>query len=98
MKMCTLPLLAGPNVGSSFVVPTVASSIDLVVQVGLERNGRRSVREISALPGRVEGDVVEVAELFVGREGDLRRGNGFPCHEDRFAQAGYNLTELLGDR
>ena len=30
-KMCTLPLLAGENVGSRFVVPTVAGSIDLVV-------------------------------------------------------------------
>src|SRR5690606_31187017 len=28
-KMCTLPLLAGPNVSSSFVVPTVAASVDL---------------------------------------------------------------------
>src|SRR4051795_3295709 len=33
VKMCTLPLLAGENVSSRFVVPTVASSIDLVVQV-----------------------------------------------------------------
>src|SRR6188472_1619647 len=31
VKMCTLPLLAGENVSSRFVVPTVASSIDLVV-------------------------------------------------------------------
>src|SRR5690606_20538569 len=60
MKMCTLPLLAGPNVSSSFVVPTVASSVDLVVHLGLEADGQRKVREIAALPGRVEGDVVEI--------------------------------------
>ena len=30
-KMCTLPLLAGENVGHAFVVPTVASSVDLVI-------------------------------------------------------------------
>src|SRR5437763_11760166 len=30
-KLCTLPLLAGENVSYQFVVPTVASCIDLVV-------------------------------------------------------------------
>ena len=30
-KMCTLPLLAGENVGHAFVVPTVAACVDLVV-------------------------------------------------------------------
>src|SRR6476660_4787065 len=34
-KMCTLPLLAGENVTDAFVVPTVASCIDLVVQIGV---------------------------------------------------------------
>jgi pilus assembly protein CpaF len=29
-KLCTLPLLAGENVAHAFVVPTVASSIDIV--------------------------------------------------------------------
>ena len=53
--MCTLPLLAGENVGHRFVVPTVASSIDLVVHITTERDGRRVVSEIVAIPGRVEG-------------------------------------------
>ena len=66
-KMCTLPLLAGENVSARFVVPTVAASIDLVVHAALERDGRRTVREIAAVPGRVEGDVVEIADLFVRR-------------------------------
>ena len=35
-KMCTLPLLAGENIGSRFVVPTVASSIDLVVHISAD--------------------------------------------------------------
>ena len=96
-KMCTLPLLAGSNVSSSFVVPTVASSIDLVVQLGLESDGQRRVREIVALPGRVEGEVVEMADMFTrhGRDG-LVRADGFPPHEDRFERAGYDLRELLG--
>lgn len=98
VKMCTLPLLAGPNVSSSFVVPTVASSIDLVVHLGLERDGRRIVREISAIPGRAESEVVEIAELFVQRDGELVRGEGFPPHRERFARAGYDVAHLLGDR
>ncbi|MEO8851440.1 MAG: ATPase, T2SS/T4P/T4SS family [Allobranchiibius sp.] len=98
VKMCTLPLLAGPNVSSSFVVPTVASSIDLVVHLGLERDGRRIVREISAIPGRAENEVVEIAELFVQRDGELVRGEGFPPHRERFARAGYDVAHLLGDR
>ena len=97
-KMCTLPLLAGSNVSSSFVVPTVASSIDLVVQLGLEADGQRRVREIVGLPGRVEGDVVEMADLFTRGEGhELRRADGFPPHPDRFERAGFDLRQLLGE-
>jgi len=94
-KMCTLPLLAGENVAARFVVPTVASSIDIVVHVALERDGRRVVREIAAVPGRVEQDVVEIADLFVRRDGDLRRVDGFPPHPDRFERAGYDVAALL---
>ena len=60
-KMCTLPLLAGTNVSSSFVVPTVAGSVDVVIHLGLDADGHRRVREIVALPGRVEGEIVEIA-------------------------------------
>ncbi len=95
VKMCTLPLLAGENVGSRFVVPTVASSIDLVVHVALERDGVRRVREIVGVPGRVEGDVVEIADLFVQRGGVLSRADGFPPHLDRFENAGYDVAALL---
>ncbi|GIL35593.1 CpaF family protein [Phycicoccus sp. DTK01] len=94
-KMCTLPLLAGENVSARFVVPTVASSIDLVVHAALERDGRRTVREIVAVPGRAEEDVVEIAELFVRRGGELVRADGFPPHEDRFERAGHDLAALL---
>jgi len=98
VKMCTLPLLAGPNVSSTFVVPTVAASIDLVVHIALDRDGARRVREIVAVPGRVEGDVVELADIYVQREGRLVRGSGFPTHEEQFHRAGYDVAELLGDR
>ncbi|MGL4743269.1 MAG: CpaF family protein [Dermatophilaceae bacterium] len=95
IKMCTLPLLAGENVSARFVVPTVASSVDLVVHAALERDGRRHVREIAAVPGRVEGEVVEIADLFVRRDGELRRADGFPRHVDRFERAGYDVAALL---
>ncbi|MBM6546894.1 CpaF family protein [Janibacter sp. YIM B02568] len=94
-KMCTLPLLAGENVGSRFVVPTVASSIDIVVHAALERDGVRRVREIVALPGRVESDVVEIADIFSQRAGQLVRADGFPPHVDRFERAGYDVVGIL---
>ena len=94
-KMCTLPLLAGENVSHAFVVPTVASSVDLVVHTATDAEGRRRVREIAAVPGRVEGDVVEVEEIFTTRSDRLVRAGGHPPHADRFARAGYDLAALL---
>lgn len=94
-KMCTLPLLAGENVSSKFVVPTVASSIDLVVHVGLEAGGSRHVREIVAIPGRVEADVVEVADIFTTQGAELVCAQGFPPHPERFARIGVDLADLL---
>ncbi|MGB3258414.1 MAG: ATPase, T2SS/T4P/T4SS family [Ornithinimicrobium sp.] len=96
-KMCTLPLLAGPNVSSSFVVPTVASSIDIVVHVALQADGHRRVQEIVALPGRAEAEVIEVADLFTRQRGALVRQQGYPPREERFERAGYDLADLLGD-
>lgn len=95
VKICTLPLLAGENVSSRFVVPTVASSVDLVVHVALDADGVRRVHEIVAVPGRVEGDVVETADLFTRRTGDLVRADGYPPHPERFARAGIDLVALL---
>jgi len=97
-KLCTLPLLAGENVGSRFVVPTVAGCVDLVVHCAFDAEGRRRVREVVALPGRVEGEVIEVADLFVTRAGQLVRADGYPPHPDRFAQVGVDLAVLLAGR
>jgi pilus assembly protein CpaF len=94
-KMCTLPLLAGENVSSRFVVPTVAASFDLVVHLGLDADGTRRVREIVAVPGRVENDVVETADVFTQRGDRLVRAEGFPPHEDRFRRRGIDLPGLL---
>jgi pilus assembly protein CpaF len=94
-KLCTLPLLAGDNVTTKFVVPTVAGCIDLVVHISAETGARRVVREVLAIPGRVEGDVVEASEVFVTRDDRLVRADGWPPHVERFARAGFDLTELL---
>ncbi len=95
-KMCTLPLLAGDNVGHAFVVPTVAGSVDLVVHAETDGAGARRVREIVAVPGRVEGSVVETADLFTTQGERLVRADGFPPHPERFARAGIDLLAVLG--
>ncbi len=94
-KLCTLPLLAGNNIAADFVVPTVAGCVDIVVHTATGRDGRRRIREIAALPGRVEAGVVEIADVFTLRGAHLVRGTGFPPHEERFEAAGYDLAQLL---
>jgi pilus assembly protein CpaF len=95
VKMCTLPLLAGENVSHSFVVPTVASCVDLVVHIGKDGAGHRRVREIVAVPGRIEGDVVETADIFTSRHGRLVRADGYPPHAERYDWVGADLRALL---
>ena len=73
VKMCTLPLLAGENISARFVVPTVASSVDLVVHLGIDAHGVRRVNEIVGVPGRVENDVIETEPSSSGVGGELRR-------------------------
>jgi len=97
-KLCTLPLLAGENVSDRFVVPTVASAVDLVVHLDLDQSGRRRTREIVAVPGRVEQGVVETAEIFATRGNQLVRADGFPPHAERFARGGVDLAALLRGR
>lgn len=94
-KLCTLPLLAGENISASFVVPTVAAAVDLIVHARLEPGGRRRICEIVALSGRVEGPVVEMTDLFHMRGGELVRAQGYPPHPERFELAGIDLPRLL---
>ncbi|CAB4966460.1 unannotated protein [freshwater metagenome] len=94
-KLCTLPLLAGQNIPGDFVVPTVAGCVDLVVHAATGHDGGRRIREISALPGRVESGVVEMSDIFLDRGAGLERAGGFPPHAERFARAGFDLADLL---
>lgn len=95
VKMCTLPLLAGENISARFVVPTVASSVDLVVHLGIDAQGVRRVNEIVSVPGRVENDVIEVEPIFERVGGTLRRGVGMPARLERFGRAGIDLHQIL---
>ncbi len=97
IKLCTLPLLAGENVTAAFIVPTVAASVDLIVQVDMDHLGARTVREITALPGRVENGIVETTDIFNTQDGFLVRADGFPPHPERFQRNGINLVGLLAD-
>ena len=97
VKMCTLPLLVGENIGSRFVVPTVASSVDLVVHLALDPTGRRMVEEIVSVPGRVENDIIETEPLFTARDGRLCRSSGMPTRTERFARHGVDVHRLLGE-
>jgi pilus assembly protein CpaF len=94
-KLCTLPLLAGENISSAFVVPTVASCIDLVVHCSRHGNGRRQVTEILSLGRRVENGIIESSPVFVMTDGSLQpRANAMPSAE-KFARAGYDVAALL---
>jgi pilus assembly protein CpaF len=95
VKMCTLPLLAGENVSARFVLPTVASSVDLVVHVQVDGDGRRRVSEIVGIPGRVEGDVIEASDIFIRRGDRVVRAEGYPPHLDRYQRAGIDVATLL---
>ncbi len=96
VKMCTLPLLAGENIGSRFVVPTVASSVDLVVHTAMGPDGSRAVREIVAVTGRVENAMIESEPVFTRRGDVLQRDHGVPARRDVFERAGIDLDRLLG--
>ncbi|MGH3371158.1 MAG: CpaF family protein, partial [Nocardioidaceae bacterium] len=97
VKMCTLPLLAGENIGARFVVPTVAASVDLVVHLGIDRRGVRRVNEIVAVPGRAENDTIETEAVFVRTEEGLVRAGGMPPRPERFERLSIDVHRLLNE-
>jgi pilus assembly protein CpaF len=95
VKLSTLPLLAGRNIDSAFVVPTVASCVDIVVHCELGRNGRRRVVEIVAPSGQVTAGVIEISTVFALREGALEPTGGYPSRTVKFTNAGLDLASVL---
>jgi len=95
VKMCTLPLLAGENISARFVVPTVASSVDLVVHLGIDHLGVRRVNEIVGVPGRAENDVIETEPIFRRTGGELRWTHGMPPRPELYERVGIDVHRIL---
>jgi len=71
-KISTLPLLAGQNVSLDFVIPTVASAIDVVIFVQKLNTGKRQVSEIVRVTGEItDGEIQLEPQNFVTRARDL---------------------------
>ncbi len=96
-KLCTLPLLAGRNIDSSFVVPTVASCIDLVVHLAIDRDGMRRVVEIAAPTGGCTGASVDSDPIFVVRDGVLTPTGRRPARLEKFRAAGLDPDIVLAE-
>jgi pilus assembly protein CpaF len=96
-KLCTLPLLAGRNIDSDFVVPTVAGCIDVVVHCELERSGKRRVVEILTPSGQVSGSTIEASSIFALRENLLQPTGGFPSKLTKFWSAGLDPAIVLAE-
>ena len=95
VKLSTLPLLAGRNIDAGFVVPTVASCVDLIVHAELHR-GRRRVAEILAPTGRVTADgEIEAVTLFESSRDGLRATGEVPPRMIKFERAGANPIPIL---
>lgn len=65
-RLAALPLLAGRNIGAAFVLPAVASSVDLVVHCERDAAGRRRVREIVA-PTGVDDGIITARTVYEAR-------------------------------
>ena len=94
-KLCALPLLAGENIGASFVVPTVATAVDLVVHARLDADGRRCVDEVLTVTGRVENGNIETEPVFRRVDGVLARSHGIPSRREDFERIGVDVVGLL---
>lgn len=62
-KLAALPLLAGRNIDSSFVLPAIAAGVDLVAHCSRGADGRRRVSEIVQTTGRIADGAIEVTRV-----------------------------------
>lgn len=95
-KLCLLPMLAGSNVSAEFVVPTVASVIDIVVYVAVQPDGTRKVQQISSVTGRVEANNIETEDVFSFKNGRLEPQGIFPGNLERFQAHKIDVSKLVG--
>ncbi|MEO7148244.1 MAG: ATPase, T2SS/T4P/T4SS family [Terrimesophilobacter sp.] len=97
VKLSTLPLLAGRNIDSSFVIPTVASSIDIVVHCSLERSGKRRISQIIAPTGRILAGAIESEAIFDLHGGVLNPTGIHPTRLVKFRAAGLDPAVVLSE-
>lgn len=83
---------------SAFVVPTVASCIDLVVHCSRPANGRRQVTEIQSLGRRVENGIIESSMVFTMADGQLLPKANSMAAAEKFARSGFDVAALLEQR
>ena len=95
-KLCLLPMLAGSNVSAEFVVPTVASVVDIVVHTALRSDGSRRVQQITSVTGRVEGNSIETVDIFSFQNEHLEPQGIFPGKLERFQANNIDLSSLIG--
>ncbi|WP_413456021.1 CpaF family protein [Glutamicibacter sp. FR1] len=94
-KICTLPLLAGPNITSDFTIKTVAACIDLVVHCVRSPQGHRYVNEILSVRNRVEEGQIESSTLFERQADRLQPARGADWSHEKFDVAGINIADLM---
>ncbi len=96
-KMCLLPMLAGSNVSTEFVIPTVASVVDVVVHTAMQRDGKRKVQKIVSVTGRIEGNNIETVDVF-NLVGDQLVPTGLhPAKSEIFKNHGFDLIQILSN-
>jgi pilus assembly protein CpaF len=95
LKLAMLPRLGLPAVSQAFAVRSVAAEVDIVVHLDIGAGGKRRVRDILGVPGRVDGMVIGMSSLFHTEGGALVRGAARPPRPDLFARRGIDLDVLL---
>lgn len=94
-KLSTLPLLAGRNIDADFIVPTIASSLDLVVHLERRPDGRRQVAQILAPTGGSTGRTIEAATIFERRGPLLEATGSRPTKTARLEAAGIDPARVV---
>src|ERR687898_593673 len=74
-QVLRLPLLAGENIGSRFVVPTVAGCLDVVVHIATEQ--LRAHSDLVVLPPRLACRLIHMTTC--SRRASSNRCKGRPC-------------------
>lgn len=96
-KMCLLPMLAGSNVSAEFVIPTVASVVDVVVHTAMQKDGKRKVQKIVSVTGRLEGSNIETIDIFHRVDDQLIPTGLHPAKQEQFVSNGFDLTKILSN-